>query len=85
MHLARRMPYRGTAMSLSLIHIYSEQRRISGDGYYYVMETEHLGNTRDNDWYTDVLCLATDATLYPGDLGRAGMDGDAAKSANVVK
>lgn len=64
---------------------YSEQRRISGDGYYYVMETEHLGNTRDNDWYTDVLCLATDATLYPGDLGRAGMDGDAAKSANVVK
>ena len=33
---------------------YSEQRRISGDGYYYVMETEHLGNTRDNDWYTAV-------------------------------
>ena len=38
-----------------------------------------------DSWYTDVLCLATDATLYPGDLGRAGMDGDAAKSANVVK
>ena len=48
----------------------SEQRKISSDGYYYVMVVEHRGNTRGGDWYTDVLCVATDATLYPGDLGR---------------
>ncbi|MCZ8435123.1 phage protein [Achromobacter ruhlandii] len=63
----------------------AEQRRISGDGYYYVMEVEHRGNTRDDEWYTEVLCLATDATLFPGDLGRAGAEGDAAKPAAVVK
>lgn len=63
----------------------SEPARISSDGYYYVMEVAHRGHTRDNDWYTDVLCLATDATLFPGDLGRAGTQGDAAKPASVVK
>ncbi|CAB3918920.1 phage protein [Achromobacter sp. CF-sbj1-Ac2-l] len=63
----------------------SEQRRISGDGYYYVMEVEHRGNTRGDEWYTEVLCLATDATLFPGDLGRAGAEGDAAQPAAVVK
>lgn len=62
-----------------------EQRRISGDGYYYVMEVEHRGHTRDNDWYTEILCLATDATLFPGDLGRAGAEGTAARLADVVK
>ena len=63
----------------------SEQRRISSDGYYYVMEVAHRGSTRDNDWYTDVLCIATDATLYPGDRGRASADGGGGKPADVVK
>ncbi|WP_249205271.1 hypothetical protein [Achromobacter sp. Marseille-Q0513] len=63
----------------------SEQRKISSDGYYYVMVVEHRGNTRGGDWYTDVLCVATDATLYPGDLGQAGPGGGDGKAANVVK
>ena len=49
------------------------------------MEVAHRGSTRDNDWYTDVLCIATDATLYPGDLGRASADGGGGKPADVVK
>ena len=49
------------------------------------MEVEHRGNTRGDEWYTEVLCLATDATLFPGDLGRAGAEGDAAQPAAVVK
>lgn len=35
------------------------------DGYYYVMIAEHSGDTRGNDWYTDIICLAMDATVVP--------------------
>ena len=62
----------------------SEQRKISSDGYYYVMVVEHRGNTRGGDWYTDVLCVATDATLYPRSR-QAGPGGGDGKAANVVK
>ncbi|MDR3453569.1 MAG: DUF927 domain-containing protein [Rhodoferax sp.] len=32
------------------------------DGLYYVMVANHNGDTRGNDWYTDLICLSIDAT-----------------------
>lgn len=38
------------------------RNRLSTSGYYYVMNNEHWGDTRGNDWYTEATCLAVDAT-----------------------
>jgi hypothetical protein len=37
--------------------------KTNADGLYYVMAANHTGETRGNDWYTDLTCLATDATI----------------------
>lgn len=39
-----------------------EQNKLQDDGFYYVMVAEHTGDTRGNDWYTEVICLSVDAT-----------------------
>jgi len=40
----------------------------SSNGLYYIMVANHSGDTRGNPWYTDMVCLAVDATLAPGQL-----------------
>jgi hypothetical protein len=42
--------------------------KVAGDGVYYVMVAEHTGDTRGNPWYTDLTCLAADATQIPSGL-----------------
>lgn len=37
--------------------------KLNGDGLYYVMRAEHMGDTRGAAWYTDLTCLAVDATV----------------------
>lgn len=37
--------------------------KTSGDGLYYVMVANHSGDTRGQEWYTDMTCLAVDATV----------------------
>jgi hypothetical protein len=32
-------------------------------GLFYVMVANHVGDSRGNDWYTDMTCLAVDATV----------------------
>lgn len=39
--------------------------KLNDDGYYYVMVAEHSGDTRGNDFYTHLICLAADATMTP--------------------
>ncbi|MDN7803095.1 phage protein [Burkholderia gladioli] len=39
-----------------------QQNKINGDGFYYVMHNEVWGDTRGNDWYTEVICLSVDVT-----------------------
>lgn len=39
--------------------------KVSGDGVYYVMIAEHTGDTRSQPWYTDLTCLAADASQIP--------------------
>jgi hypothetical protein len=33
---------------------------VTNDGFYRVMVAEHVGDTRGNDWYTELTCLAAD-------------------------
>jgi hypothetical protein len=37
--------------------------KTNADGLYYVMSADHTGDTRGNAWYTDLVCLAVDATV----------------------
>jgi len=39
--------------------------KTNDDGLYYVMIADHSGDTRGNDWYTDLTCLAIDASISP--------------------
>ena len=44
--------------------------KIDPDGMYYVMHANHRGDTRGQDWYTEILCLAIDASV-PLDTNKA--------------
>ncbi len=39
---------------------------ISKDGIYRLLVVEHNGDTRGNDWYSDLICLDVDASAPPG-------------------
>ncbi len=43
--------------------------KTNADGEYYVMCVDHVGDTHGNDWYTDLICLAVDATV-PSEYAR---------------
>lgn len=47
------------------------QSALNDDGLYYVMLAEHWGDTRGNDWYTEVVCLAADVTAFKDFVTRA--------------
>lgn len=40
---------------------------LNADGYYYVMVAEHQGDTRGNDWSTDLICISADPTVIPSE------------------
>lgn len=53
--------------------------RTDADGYYVVWFAEHTGDTRGNEWYTDVICLRADTNeinnlLQAGRLTAAGIN-----------
>lgn len=35
---------------------------VTNDGFYRVLVAEHQGDTRGNDWYSDLICLAVDSS-----------------------
>jgi hypothetical protein len=37
----------------------------NAQGLYYVMVANHSGDSRGNDWYTDMTCLSVDTTVPP--------------------
>lgn len=40
--------------------------RIAEDGFYRVIVADHVGDTRGNDWYSDLICIALDDGATPG-------------------
>lgn len=54
---------------------------ISADGFYKVLAVDHIGETRGNPWYSELICIALDPTansFTPGvkalNLGLGGLD-----------
>lgn len=39
---------------------------VNADGLYRIHVIEHVGDTRGNDWYSDVICLSIDQTTSQG-------------------
>nr|WP_315596087.1 hypothetical protein [uncultured Cupriavidus sp.] len=58
-----------------------QQAKLQDDGYYYVTIAEHSGDTRGNEYYTEVICLAADATVLPDNFKDKG----AVPPDNVIK
>lgn len=53
----------------------SEQsNKINDDGFYYVMIADHQGDTRGNAWFTELTCLAVDATVPISYTQRQGVN-----------
>jgi hypothetical protein len=52
--------------------------KTNADGFYYVMAADHFGDTRGNEWYTDLTCLAVDATVPPNMATQAAIAPEAA-------
>jgi len=52
--------------------------KINPDGMYYVMRAEHSGDTRGTQWYTDLTCLAVDATVPINNVQQAAITPSAA-------
>ncbi|AOJ93089.1 hypothetical protein WK22_10545 [Burkholderia multivorans] len=66
----------------------SYQNKFNDDGYYYVMTNEHWGDSRGNDWYTEAICLAVDATPINTDLlnkAEQGISGSVPPKLGVIK
>lgn len=40
---------------------------IASDGIYRILTIENSGDTRGNDWYTEIVCLAVDDTAPEGE------------------
>lgn len=39
---------------------------VTNDGFYRVLVVEHYGDTRENEYYSKMICLALDASAAPG-------------------
>lgn len=50
--------------------------KINNDGEYYVMIADHVGDTRGQEWYTDLYCLAIDAAVPADFFPRQGVSGE---------
>jgi hypothetical protein len=46
---------------------------IAADGFYKILYVDHSGDTRGNDWYSDMICLAVDGTILPVTSGVLGV------------
>lgn len=51
-----------------------QNAKINDDGLYYVMIANHSGDTRGQDWYSDLICLAVDASIPQGFIPRQGVN-----------
>ena len=44
--------------------------RLDSDGLYRSLVVEHSGDTRGNDWYTEITCVGIDDTAPPSLVSR---------------
>ncbi len=59
------------------VNLLNEQsNKINNDGLYYVMIADHAGDTRGNEFYTEITCLAIDASIPRELLPKQAVRGD---------
>jgi hypothetical protein len=59
------------------LNLLNEQsNKINNDGLYYVMIADHAGDTRGNEFYTELTCLAIDASIPRELLPKQDVRGD---------
>lgn len=59
------------------VNLLNEQsNKINDDGLYYVMIADHAGDTRGNEFYTELTCLAIDASIPRELLPKQAVRGD---------
>ncbi len=59
------------------VNLLNEQsNKINNDGLYYVMIADHAGDTRGNEFYTELTCLAIDASIPRELLPKQAVRGD---------
>lgn len=46
----------------SQVLLVQQSNKLNSDGFYYVMVADHIGDSRGITWYSDLTCLAIDAT-----------------------
>jgi hypothetical protein len=57
--------------------IFPSSIAIDADGYYRVLWVEHTGDTRGNQWYSDLICISLDASVaFPEAAARSVVPGD---------
>lgn len=61
-----RFTYQQFGLSLSRAALPSATPTTSA-GFYRVMQAEFVGDTRGNEWYVDMICLAVDITADPNE------------------
>lgn len=56
----------------------NQSAKLDADGFYKVLVANHSGDSRGNEWYTDVICISVDETvpIPKGVLPQTGGVGD---------
>jgi len=67
----------GLGIGQAAQNLFDEQTaKINNDGLYYVMIADQMGDTRGNEFYTDLTCLAIDAAIPASYIPRQGVNED---------
>lgn len=67
----------GLALNQQGQNLLNEQsNKINSDGLYYVMIADHSGDTRGNEFYTELTCLAIDASIPRELMPQQAVNGD---------
>jgi len=67
----------GIGIGSTASNLMAEQsNKINDEQLYYVMVAEHDGDTRGNNWYTELNCLAVDATIPASYISKQSVRGD---------
>lgn len=54
-----------TAYGADPENVFKSKKMQGANGYYTILSREHLGDTRGNYWYTNLICEGVDAELSP--------------------
>jgi hypothetical protein len=58
------------SLSVSGANANAQLPSIADDGFYRVVVCEHSGDTRGNEWYSDLICIALGQGVTPGLVSR---------------